>query len=263
MTHFTAVTPSQVLLEWPRALLPSHHLMLAHDVSDKSDNYARAARRIRSTHPFNSLIHMDNSVVETGGAVDLDLVLNACEIVQATTACLPDVIGDGPATQAATLEALPRWVEAFELAGITPGVGGFDGFMVIPQGETFEAFLDCATALSDYNLWIKWWGVPRRLADDGMSRRNAAIMLKAITQFRKIHFLGFAEDITQDVLDLTSEPMNLVETIDSAVPLRAASLGIDFQVTAKLPPRGDWWETAHHEEMMGSNIAKYQRWIDS
>lgn len=75
------------------------HMFLTHMV-EKYPMYANTARDI------SGYKILDNSLIELGGAVDLDRVLAAAEKIHADEIILPDVFQDGPATVKAVKEAL-------------------------------------------------------------------------------------------------------------------------------------------------------------
>ena len=266
MTEFAHVMPPQVWIDWPERDMPRRHLLLAHDVVKKPVEYRNVVERARFArvkHIGRDDLHiiMDNSVVETGGAVDLEMVHEACMIVGANVACLPDVIGDAGATVDATNEAWGRWVGKFDLK--KPSFTGWEGFMIIPQGNNLKEWVDCYADMPANVNMAPWIGIPRWLGDHdpngSIIRYHAALLVAATDPRRKIHYLGFCENISGDILACTDK----VTSIDSAVPMRHANLVPDrrMRLNAQLPKRGNWWEAAKYDPQMLDNSKEYSHWI--
>lgn len=249
MAKFAPVAPVHVVKALEPHAAGDYHLLLAHDVDANFHEYADYFTRFN-----NFTIIMDNSVIELGGAVDLSVVKNACRAVDATTVVLPDVLLDGKATVESCSAALETWPNAFaEIFGSSRG----KGFMFVPQGRTLKEWAASAEALANHPD-INFWGIPRNLVGQGIDRRDAISIARSLNPHRRIHLLGFSDDIIADVL---AAKCPHVEGIDSAVPLRAASLGEPISLSLDLPPRGNWWDTVVYEPMMDTNIETYKRWI--
>lgn len=235
MAYFAPVAPIHVVNKLAYYSSGDYHLLLAHDVANKPQEYGEYF------NAFNCTIIMDNSVIELGGAVDLGTVKKAVDAVRCATVVLPDVLLDTKATVEACKAALIEWPKV-----LGPSVK----YMYVPQGTTLEAFAYAAEELADAP-GINYWGVPRNLVGAIGTRREAIEIVHALNSERKIHMLGFSENLIDDFL-CASNPK--VYGIDSAVPLRAASLGLKMSYGLKLPPRGDWWDTAVHNKLMEENI---------
>lgn len=227
-----------------------YHLLLAHDVVKHKRAYHKFF--VKNCTRYNTVI-MDNSVVELGGAVDLDMVEEAVEATRAGVVVLPDVYLYGPATVEATLTAIQPWFNRLtKLAMPIPQ------FMCVPQGQTYNEWVKCAEALAN-DKYIKWWGVPRNFTDRLGSRVEALQILHMLNSDRKIHLLGFSDNIVDDML---AARYGIAEGIDSAVPIRAASYNKEMSLTLEVPPRGDWWETAEFSMGMVYNAAKTRKMLD-
>ena len=251
MAKFAPVAPAKVVSYLSPGACGDYHLLLAHDVASKENiqDYRTFFGRHR-----NMTIIMDNSVIETGNAVDLKIVRQACMAVDTTSVVLPDVLLDGKATVESCQKALEEWPATFsDLFGHRTD----RGFMIVPQGKTLQEFAWCASQFAD-NPLINFWGIPRNLVGYHGSREKAIDIAHALNPTRRIHLLGFSDDICDDVICAKDRR---VEGIDSAVPLRAGSLGIELQFNTDMLPRGDWWNTAVHVPMMDTNIEKYKSWI--
>ena len=250
MSNFAPVCPTQILrgLKADNAL-GNYHLLLAHDVAAKPDEYAEIF------DGFDGQIILDNSVIELGTAVDLDMIVAAAKVVRPTTTVLPDVMLKQQSTIEACKAALPIWTEAFQKAGLQPQ------FMIAPQGLTQLAWVRCAEAFAE-DPEINFWSIPRNCVRNFHTRQGLPEILHALNPNRKIHMLGFSDMLLDDVIT-AKHPY--VWGIDSAVPVRAISQDIlmSFSSFSAMPPRGNWWETAEYDPAMKSNIALAKQWFKS
>jgi hypothetical protein len=249
MAKFAPVCPINIVSKLSPSTCGDYHLLLAHDVAAKAKEYSMFFGLHR-----NMDIIMDNSVIELGGAVDLKVVKAACHAVDTTSVVLPDVLLDAQATIESCTKALDVWPNAF--ADLF-GVNNTRGFMIVPQGKTLAEFAWCAQQFASHPK-INYWGVPRNLVEHIGSRRDAIDIVSALNPHRDIHMLGFSDNICDDVICAKDRRVN---GIDSAVPLRAGTLGIEFSFNTVMPKRGDWWDTATHVPLMDQNIENYKRWI--
>lgn len=236
MAYFAPVCPVHILKQLAaEGSMGTYHLPLAHDVLEHKDEYHNLFVKSRYAD-FISTTILDNSVIELGTAVDINVIGEAAKIVHANVIVLPDVLLDAEATVANCKAAIPVWREVmFNIYGSRPW-----SFMIVPQGKTPGEFAWCAEQFAN-DIDIGWWGIPRNYNIKGLgSRRDAVEIVRSINSSRKIHLLGFSDNIVDDVLSARSEH---VAGIDSAVPIRAASLGmkISMGLDADLPPRGKWW----------------------
>jgi hypothetical protein len=225
--------------------LPRQVLLLAHDVIMNEKAYKKCfGKKVWSmTH-----IIMDNSVVETGRAADADLVLQAAEVVRADSVALPDVVGDGPRSTATTLDAWDEWSSKFT---------DYQS-MVIIQGATLKEWLHSAEQMA--YLEPEWIGIPRITEDtiglEGTHRFHLAAFGRAIFPLAHIHLFGFSDHIHWDLL---SAACMLVDSIDSAVPLRMKTSKI---FSEEVPPRGDWWEKVEYDSGMIERCKIVEEYID-
>lgn len=249
MAKFAPVCPVHILPRLEPANSGDYHLLLAHDVADKAQDYKQFFGKHR-----NMTIIMDNSVIELGNAVDLRVIKKACNAVDVTTIVLPDVLLDGKATVESCTKALETWPDEFRAY---LGSSHQRGFMYVPQGKTLKEFATAAQSLASHPD-INFWGVPRNIVALHGSRANAIEIVHALNPHRRIHLLGFSDDLVDDVI---CSKDRRVEGIDSAVPLRAGSLGHNLTFDLDMPPRGDWWDTAKYTPLMDENIATYKNWI--
>lgn len=248
MAKFAPVAPPRIVAKLKPINSGDYHLLLAHDVAANSVEYRRFFDNFRST------IIMDNSVIELGGAVDLKVVKNACNVVDPMSIVLPDILLDARATVESCKAALEPWTEAFTDIF---GKRADRGFMIVPQGRTIQEWCWCAEQFADVPK-VNFWGIPRNLVAACGTRDEAISIARALNPNRRIHLLGFSDNIVDDVICCCRRE---VEGIDSAVPLRAASLGKEMSFDLDMPPRHDWWDTVEFIPEMDKNIEKYRGWI--
>lgn len=251
MTRFCIVAPSSILVELTaRNELGTAHLLLAHDVVVRSDVYYELFYPNRITS--ERLIILDNSVVETGNAVDLNTIATAYNATIPTCVVLPDVQYNPDATILNCKMALEEW----------PLFKGFlnpPKFMFVPQGRTLKDFVRCAEAFAsdEENPHITFWGVPRNLVNPKTlgTRKQAIELLHILNPNRKIHMLGFSDNMIDDV-SCAQHPA--ITSVDSAVPLRYSK---PLSLVKPIPPRGDWWETAKYTPQVLENLKIARRWF--
>lgn len=251
MSKFAPVCPAHILQELQLArAFKDYHLVLAHDIVAHKEEY----RKVFQGFSWPDAVILDNSIIELGGAVDIEIIKEAAEAVQATVVVLPDVLEDGPESAKLTIANVSPW---FEAINSTTSLNGKFSLMAVPQGRTLKEFIECAEALAKvYN--IGWWGIPRNFTDRLGSRKLAVQICRTLNPNRRIHLLGFSDNLLDDIL---TAQMHCVKGIDSAVPLRAASLGMSMSMEMKLPPRGDWWDTVTFKDQMIHNCAKIREWV--
>lgn len=248
MSHFAPVAPIQVLEamyeESPRTF-GEYHLLLAHHTVAEEQRFRELFRRVAVDAEIGPLVIMDNSVVETGGYVDFDLMVRATSIVAdygiTTIPVLPDVMGDGQATRRAVEEAYFAW--SLEMPG--------DGFMAVCQGKDWEDYTESVAAFvnPDYDK-IVMLGIPRVLVGTLGTRHDAILHAGVhVREGQKLHMLGYSDDMRDD-LQYSRLPM--VHGIDSAVPLRYNGF-FTFGVDPGKRPE-DWFETAEFTRLMHTNL---------
>lgn len=252
LAYFAPVAPAHILeYLFGRMISSNCQLLLAHDVAANPEAYINAYNNKRRLFPS---IILDNSVVELGGAVDLKMVIEAVRVLDSfecnpqVTVVLPDVYLKGPET----VEAIAGSQDWRHRIGSLSCVGGF---LAIPQGRTWEEWIQCAEAICKYNF--SWWGVPRNIVDGGLrpSRREAVEIVNALDPTKGIHLFGFSDNIEDDLL---CARMPQVNGIDSAVPVRYPH---KISLTSKVGKRGDWWETAEPNSQMVENVEWVQNFI--
>lgn len=126
------------------------HMFLTHMV-EKYPAYAEAARNA----PGYKIL--DNSLIELGGAVDLERVVKAAEIIRADEIILPDVFASGPATIDAVQFAIK------ELNRMYPNRSWPFKLQAVAQGCDEEEWYECYMELVK-NPDVDVIGIPKVLA---------------------------------------------------------------------------------------------------
>lgn len=262
---FSAVCPVHIADTLNKAgALGDYNLVLAHDVVQHKKAYEFTYGRMGS---WRTTI-LDNSVIELGDAVNIDMIVEAAIAVKANVIVLPDVLKDSAATIDRSREAFDTW---------TPQLKKYLkwdwSYMVVPQMDAandifdvrFSSFVACAEAFVDLPL-VHWWGCPRNLVEPLGTRATALQCLRTLDGNKAVHMLGFSDDIIDDML-CALDPLYRVVGIDSAVPLRAASKGMRMKLSMDcvkdLGPRGDWWEAAEYNELMFDNMKIVRKWLEA
>jgi hypothetical protein len=274
MARFAPVVPIQIARELqsgPRDYLGRYHLLLAHDILDKPDEYREIYGKVREDYQ-DSFIILDNSIVELGKAMELEDLLEAASVVPPDCIVIPDVMGDGEATRQMAKDFVRRYCQYFQdkqqFADEVPSLLG------VLQGSNVDDAMETVAMM--YSLpMVDYISVPRIFANEQGSRMpvlHELIRRDTYKLFRGIHLLGFSNNILDDVC---CARMQIVKGIDSAVPIRAGLKGMDIcnsisnpEWSTGLGPRGSFWETPAEEirrvvNMQGiwHNIDQYREWI--
>ena len=247
MARFAIVAPISIVDQlFDRGALGYAHLLLAHDVVQHPKEYKHYFHPDNMISP-NRLIILDNSVVELGGAVDHRTMVEAAGIVIPNIIILPDIKFNMNGTISEASKSLDLW-DKVNTQGWAPT------FMFCLQGTALTEYVSCAHIFKDSR--VTTWGIPRDVLNVMPSRKPLIDSLRFIEPRKKIHLLGFSDNIEDDVLcAITSE----VQSIDSAVPLRyQCPLGLN----SKVPPRGNWWDNPPLiTDTVLKNLRRVRRWV--
>lgn len=249
MAKFAPVAPIQVLEGlWAAGpeIFGDYHLLLAHHTVEHKARFTDLFKRIGDTH-FTGRIIMDNSIVELGDAVSLDMVAEAVNIIKdnapelTVNPVLPDVMGNGIKTREAVDEAYGAWEEGM------PG----DGFMVVVQGVDIDDYVESLQHFTRSDVYpdIDILGIPRILHKTCGSRVHPMRLAREHRERYTIHMLGFSDAITDDVDASCMVPMC---GIDSAVPLRTLDIFTEYSDPGKRPPT--WFDDAQVSDRMIENL---------
>ncbi len=246
MAAYAPVAPISILEQFAQqSILGQYHLLLAHDIV-KDPLTSAAYHHVFGKRTWEGTVILDNSIIELGNAVDLDIISAAAETCRANVIVLPDVLEDGPATVESIASAWDEWEATFDAV---LGSGKYR-FMIVPQGKTFEEFDKCAEELAGMVNNDVMWGVPRNTVKLHGSRHGAIMSCHSIDDSWPIHMLGFSDNLQDDI---ECARMREVTGIDSAVPIRVPSFEaiVNGEVA---PPRGDWWNQARYKPEMVDNL---------
>lgn len=259
MARFAPVAPIQVLEGLYAAgpeIFGDYHLLLAHHTVEHKarfrDLFSRVSDDVLAGRGLGKpcTVIMDNSIVELGDAVDDSMIEEAVNIITPNGAgcnvnvfpVLPDVMGKGHETREASLQAYLRW----DRNGM-PGAG----YCAVCQGKTLGDFHTSLDYFGDKRRFplIKMLSIPRVLHKDIGSRIRPAVEAGRYETSHKIHFLGFCDNVVDDV-----DSVSIIPTagIDSAVPLRVREEFTQFTQAEKRP--ADWFKTAQVDTRMIKNL---------
>jgi hypothetical protein len=243
-TRFAPVGPVALMRDmhlYAPSIGGAYHLLLAHDVVENKEEWA-LWRAHMDIHQGGKDIHiiMDSSVIELGAPVSMDMIIEAADIVRATTIVLPDILGEIEATMDLVNDAIGR-----------QDLVGYD-LMFVPQGKTFEEYVKCLELARGFKF--KYIGLPRDAHNYLPSRRDLAIMSRAIHPDKYIHLLGMSNSYMYDDF-LTVHSCDGIMGIDSAVPVRAGQNDIEFRVhRTDYGPRGNYWGSTQLSVQAYKNI---------
>lgn len=252
-----------------------YHLFLAHHTAANEDRFRQLICTLMSAKPYSRpTFIMDNSLVECGYAVDMNMVRDASRCIKyaynpqyaEVISVLPDVMGDAQATQEATEAAFDSWCREMpdELMLVAqPGkVEAREGFEFMKTEEAWKGFTDLVNHFFLLNREkyrrITWIGLPRYLNKVGISRRLAVEYVQMVAPWLKIHLLGFSENILDDMY---AARVPGVSGIDSAVPVRYNGKLTPMTREEEIGPRKDWMENG---KLIGQNVLNIQnvrKWI--
>lgn len=159
------------------------HMFLTHLV-EKYPFYAKMAREVKGYKI------LDNSLIELGGAVNLQRVLAAAEKIGADEIILPDVFQDGPATIEAVTEAIK------ELLTIYPNGNIPYKLMAVAQGKDEKEWYECYKFLLS-NPYVNVVGIPKVLAKTHPKGRPYFVNELCNLKYKPHHLLGVWYSMTE------------------------------------------------------------------
>lgn len=251
VSKFAPVGPCRLYTGMRMAgFIPQNILLLAHDVVANQLDYET---EFAHQEWCDTNIIMDNSLIETGGAVDANMVYDAAQIVSADIVVLPDVLGMGEQSTNATLKAWPEWYWRFR---------EYEKMVVI-QGATIKGWLYSLEVLCR-ETEPDWVSVPRIAQTiEGYDRYELCNWVSNLFPGKPIHLLGFSDEPWKDI-EAATHPS--VRSIDSAVPLRMASRGLKNLLSDDPGSRIDedgmnWWDQTMFIPEMVTNCRDIDRLI--
>ncbi len=159
------------------------HMFLTHMV-EKYPAYVAAAEDA----PGYKIL--DNSLIELGGAVDLDRVIKAAEAIEANEIILPDVFCDGPAT----LEAVEDSIAALNKK--YPNRSWPFKLQAVAQGKNEDEWVDCYVGLLE-NPDVDVIGIPKVLSKMHPQGRPHFVNSYCIPYQKPHHLLGMWYSMTE------------------------------------------------------------------
>jgi hypothetical protein len=204
-------------------------MALAHLIGE--EGYGDYTKFFRSRSVEGDYIIMDNVLIETRKAMEVDELLRRGCICSANEIILTDVYRDKSATTKAVLEAL--WTIGHGTYGDT------FKYMIVPQGNTLVEWVECACDIINKSTFVEHIhciGVPKVLVD--IAGRDGRLL--AIKELRKqfshwswdIHLLGCWRN-TIEIMHLEmlalKEEIPTIRGVDSAIAYVYARAGLSFE----------------------------------
>lgn len=241
---FAPVAPFHIYQQFlVNRVVPEQVLLLAHDVVANEKDYQETFEHLEWN---NTTIFLDNSLVELKEAVDIEMVQKAAEIIVPDVIVLPDVMGDGPGTVKAVLDAWPEWSWTFKEYEL----------MAVLQGQTMKDLVATCEALK--HLPLAWVSIPRISEKGDFERLKMISIVRQYFPMLPIHLLGFSDFPWCDMV-AASHPA--VKSIDSAVPLRVEG---EWDLSTDPGPRDpNWFANAEFNQSMLDNFEKVNNLISN
>lgn len=249
MADFYPVASAQVLLGLHKAGELKHGFLVeAHQIMEDIPAYGSL---FQATTVENIIV--DNGAGILGKPCDPIIMSNSIDIVkEAFTGHIVSVIPDVYENSAATYQSVREFVSNPKHLDTRVQ------YMLVPQGLDENTFLWClekCIVVDEVDHWVGWIGIPRNVANNHGSRERAVKLVKALCPDKKIHLLGFSDNVADDVL---CARMPEVESIDSSVPIRAAPRRVYMH--EKREHGLDWWDKPYNEKMV-ANVKTVRGWV--
>lgn len=155
---------------------------------------------------------LDNSLIELGGALSMERLVNAAEAIQADEIILPDVFQDGAATVEEAKKSI-NWLKEHNMLGKYK-------LMVVCHGKTFEEWEDCfnkVNAMPEVDVI----GVPKVTAT-WLPNHNRDDLYPIFKNTNKqVHLLGSWYSLSE-LLTLRKECWDFVRSADTCLPALCA-----------------------------------------
>ena len=193
----------------------SNRVMLLTHLVEKYPSYVMEALK----HPHIYKI-LDNSLIELGGALSMERLVDAANAIQANEIILPDVFKDGEATYNSTVNAI-NWLKEHNLLGKYR-------LMAVCHGTTRTEFKECFDKLNNLPE-IDVIGIPKVMSSMPWIRDRNRRDLKDIfmDSSKEIHFLGSWYNLGE-LLDLGEDVWNRVRSADTCLPSLDVIQGLGF-----------------------------------
>lgn len=177
--------------------------------------YAMMLAHLKDYYPKNCNKNcyciMDNSLIELGGAVDVEQVVEAACQCNADEIILPDVFQDGPATIEKVTEAL-KWLNEHKVMRFR--------YMAVCQGKDIDEFVECFRALENIPQ-IHCIGIPKVCETLTTSGRPFFEWLW-VNSPKQVHLLGCWTSLRE--LKMYTFPQR-IRSVDTCIPALLAVNG--------------------------------------
>lgn len=181
-------------------------------------DYAMLLAHLKDYYPErrnkNCYVIMDNSLIELGGAVDVETVYNAAKQCGADEFILPDTLRDGVSTVAKAIDSI-LYLQRENL------LGDFN-LMAVCQGNTLDEFEWCFHELENLTA-IHCIGIPKAASELLEGGRPKLEFLWQNCN-KAIHLLGCATSLTE--LKKYKHPEK-IRSCDTCIPALLSTRGID------------------------------------
>lgn len=184
--------------------------------------YAMLLAHLKDYYPKRTNKHcytiMDNSLIELGGAVDIDTVHAAAEQCDADEMILPDVFRNGYET----VQSAKRSIRVLRERGWL----NKRKLMAVCQGKTENEFLQCFMALAEIPE-IHCIGIPKVSAElcPGKGRPGLEYIWQGTSKC--IHLLGVAKNLSE-LLEYKNPAV--IRSVDTCIPALLSQTGHDAWV---------------------------------
>lgn len=229
--HIALITPTS-MLEY-LCSTSKVQMCLAHRVLS-DEPYARFYRQASTA---GQSVIMDNSLWELGEAMNLDKLIEACQLVKPLELIIPDVFRDGPATL--------KSFNDFTFQAVAAGMGGpcseeypWQRNFAVAHGRDRQEWLECFDKLNAHPS-VHTIGLPKVLDEiwSPGGRIGCIEFLEAtgrVNPEKDYHCLGIWDDPVE-VLLLGRH--SWIRSLDTALPIHAGMHGIKFDNTFGLSRR--------------------------
>jgi|SaaInlV_200m_DNA_2_1039689.scaffolds.fasta_scaffold32124_2 hypothetical protein len=186
----------------------TYHMCLAHLLDNKEYlEYFRGKSRRGDS------VIMDNGVVETGLPMEMSILLELADKVEATELILPDRLNDAAGTLILGADAIGQWY-------------GETGLIAVPQGNTFEEWHAC---MKEMLFWpVSTIGISKFTAKFSSSRLE--ILKKSpelIESIKGIHLLGCVA-INDEISSIGDAFPGRIKGTDSGIAAIATQAGVEI-----------------------------------
>lgn len=193
-----------------------YHMALAHLVLEN----AAYASFYKACSKMGDYVILDNSIIELGSALTIELIIKAAEMIGADEIILPDAYQDCAGTLQLVERALSRHSGKLKKYKL----------MVVPQGKTMSEWLSCYGAITHNFPMISVIGIPKSTStfSDVADRAGLVQYLYAhglVKYDKEYHLLGVYNNPIE-IARMSSHKW--IRGVDTCLPVLCGQLGIQF-----------------------------------